>query len=316
MIDYPNLQATLRAGGLLPDAIVSGGLQRCRVDGDHPGRRSGAYRLFDDERPSCPWWNWKTGASGVWFSEGLQATDADYRRMRLLYERERLRRVEEQKARWARHQAKLMRLWDRGWPVTEDCPAGLYFRRRGIGVPCTDALRFVDSLNYWNGDGTRIGSFPALLAAVTTPTGDLAAIHRTYLTSEGHKAPVPVVRKLTATSGPMAGASIKIGMPSIRADSRLGLGVAEGIETALAASALHGVPVWPCISANGLAAFQPPEDVKQLYIFADHDENGVGQAAASKLARRVAATGGVVRILVPEVPGDWNDELMARRAAI
>ncbi|HEU0228928.1 MAG TPA: toprim domain-containing protein, partial [Burkholderiaceae bacterium] len=221
-----------------------------------------------------------------------------------------------QLAQWAENRVTLSRLFDAAGAITDACPAGIYLDRRGLSIPNSDALRFMPKLDYWH-DGQLLGTFPAMLAAVTSPSGALVSVHRTYITPEGHKAPVPTVKKLMATAGPMAGTSIKIGAPLARPDGRLGLGVAEGIETALAASILSGVAVWSCVSAHGLEAFEPPGDVHYLYCFGDHDASGVGQKAASDLAHRAARSGLSARIWIPEAPGtDWNDELISRRASV
>src|SRR3546814_5959549 len=45
------------------------------------------------------------------------------------------------------------------------------------------------------------------------------------------------------------------------------MGVAEGIETALAVTRDFGIPCWSTISADGLKAFTPPAIVKRLRIF-------------------------------------------------
>ena len=47
------------------------------------------------------------------------------------------------------------------------------------------------------------------------------------------------------------------------------LGIAEGIETALAASYRFGVPVWSAI----LESWEPPTGVKRMIVFGDNDEN-------------------------------------------
>jgi putative DNA primase/helicase len=47
------------------------------------------------------------------------------------------------------------------------------------------------------------------------------------------------------------------------------LGVSEGVETAMSAAIIHGVPVWACICAGNMAEFEPPEAVRKVIIFGD-----------------------------------------------
>lgn len=89
-------------------------------------------------------------------------------------------------------------------------------------------------------DGTEIGHFPAMLGAVTSPEGVLVGLHRTYISKAGLKAPVSCPKKLSRTSGLLAGASIKLHEPSV-INGKLTLGVAEGIETALACYLASGI---------------------------------------------------------------------------
>ncbi len=311
-----SLAPTLAAAGLLVDTIEPGRLMRCRVEGDRRGRRSGAYRLFTDGRPACPWWNWKAGTAGVWTSDGPPLSEAERHQQRQRIAQAQRERQQQQAEQWAQNLPGLIRQWNSAQPLTEHCAAGMYLARRGLPVPTGDALplRFAPALPYW-GDGEWLGTFPAMLAAVTSPTGALVALHRTYLTEDGRKAPVPVTKKLTSTAGPMAGASIKL-WPPMQRNGEMVLGLAEGIETAIAASAMAGIPAWPCVSAGGLEQFEPPAGVQRIYIFGDNDRNGTGQRAAARLAQRAARMGLEARTLIPPSPGaDWNDELTARRAA-
>lgn len=57
------------------------------------------------------------------------------------------------------------------------------------------------------------------------------------------------------------------------------LGIAESVETALAATALFGVPCWSVLNAGRLEGWEPPEGVTEVVIFGDNDLNSVGQAA-------------------------------------
>jgi phage/plasmid primase-like uncharacterized protein len=73
-----------------------------------------------------------------------------------------------------------------------------------------------------------------------------------------------------------------------------GLGLAEGIETALAAAHIHS-PVWAAIDAGNLSAFPVLPGIESLTIFADHDVPGL--KAAQACGTRWQAAGREVRIL-------------------
>ena len=120
---------------------------------------------------------------------------------------------------------------------------------------------------------------PAMLALITNPTGEPISVHRTYLAADGGKADLPVQRKAVSSFGP--GPTIRL------APVAPIMGIAEGIETALSATKLFGVPTWSVMSDYGMATFEPPPEVEQLIIFADHDEHGAGQRAAASLAERL-----------------------------
>jgi putative DNA primase/helicase len=87
------------------------------------------------------------------------------------------------------------------------------------------------------------------------------------------------------------------------------LGVAERIETALAAQLLFGFPVWACLSAGQLTTFEPPTGTQRLVVCGDNDADGIGQRAAYTLAAQLA-TRLALEVRIPDQADiDWNDVL-------
>ena len=199
----------------------------------------------------------------------------------------------------AKKMAAIKRIWNETEPVCKGDPVWLYLNKR-IGLEIIPAcIRHHPALPYI--DNGNVDYYPALVAAVTDSEGVGIGVHRIYLTSEGEKAPVESAKKLLAGKA-LGGASVKLG--------RVGcdLGIAEGIETALAASMRFSVPVWSAISANLLEQWLPPKDVKHVVIFGDNDESYTGQASSFVLARKLKNKGFSVSVRIPETVGtDWAD---------
>lgn len=198
----------------------------------------------------------------------------------------------------------LRRVWSEATPLQPGDEAMRYLAGRGLHVDLPmPVLRLHSGLAYRD-SGEILGRFPALVALVTGPDGGGLTLHRTYL-QDGNKAPVPSPKKL------MPGRSIKGGAIRLHPAGDV-LGVAEGIETALAAGQLFGVPVWSCIAAAGIESFIPPKGVRKVIVFGDNDMSGTGQAAAWTLAKRLIAAGLSVEVKLPERVGtDWADEVTA-----
>ena len=150
-----------------------------------------------------------------------------------------------------------------------------------------------------------------MIARVCDVNGAGQTLHRTYLTSDGGKANVKPCRKLMPGGFPKGGA-IRLAPAAAR------MGVAEGIETALSASVIGKMPVWSTVSEALLQTWQPPEIAKEIFIWADNDENYVGQHAAYALAKRLKLENGDLEISVwiPDKVGtDWNDVLLREGVA-
>lgn len=200
----------------------------------------------------------------------------------------------------AKKMAAVKRIWNDAEPVSKGDPVWLYLNRR-IGLELIPAcLRFHPALPYV--DGESVDYFPALVAAVSNHENQGIGVHRIYLTSAGEKAPVEKAKKLMA-GRPLNGGSIKLGAAGEV------LGIAEGIETALAASRKFSVPVWAAISAGLLEQWMPPESVKTVIVFGDNDASYTGQASAYALAKKLRLKGVNADVRIPELLGtDWADQ--------
>ena len=199
----------------------------------------------------------------------------------------------------------LRRAFKESRPIQREDEAHAYLAGRGLALhDLPENVRTHPGMNYRD-DGAVLGTFPTMLATVTDATGRAVSMHRTYI-QNGRKAAVPAPKKLMAGL-PLAGAAIRL-TPISRV-----LGIAEGVETALAAAELFEVPTWSCISTSGIESFEPPEGVEHVVIFADNDTNFAGQAAAYRAAHRLTLKGIEVEVCIPPTVGDWLDEMNRRR---
>lgn len=181
---------------------------------------------------------------------------------------------------------------------------GEYLLARGCVIPPVDGdLRFHPALKHPASD--QIG--PALVALVThAVTRVPRTLHRTWIRADGRKADCDRPRML------LGGHEKEYGLIRLWPDETVttGLGIAEGIETAL--SLAHAfTPVWSCIDAGNLAAFPLLEGIEALTVSADNDADGKGIASANACADRWAEAGREVRVVLPQV-NDLND--LARAA--
>jgi phage/plasmid primase-like uncharacterized protein len=141
-----------------------------------------------------------------------------------------------------------------------------------------------------------------MLARIDNIDGELIGVHRTFLRPDGSgRADVEPAK---AMLGRAAGGAVRL------APATETLMVAEGIETALSAMQVVGVPTWAALSANGIEMLIMPRIVRSIVILADHDANGRGVRAARMAVQRWLAERRQVRVAVPARVGtDFNDVL-------
>jgi hypothetical protein len=91
-------------------------------------------------------------------------------------------------------------------------------------------------------------------------------------------------------------------------DGRLGL--AEGIESALAAKALTQIPCWASLGNERFGLVSIPESVSELHLFVDHDAGG--DIAEERARSAYACENRTIVTRRPRGHGkDWNDALQA-----
>lgn len=180
-----------------------------------------------------------------------------------------------------------------------------YLQARCCALPPLDGdLRFHPALRHPPTGYTG----PALVGLVTdAATRQPLTWHRTWIAADGTKAQIEPARMLLGGYR-KAGGVIRLWPDE---GVTLGLGVAEGIETAL--SLAHAfAPVWAAIDAGNLGTLPVLPGIESLLIAADHDPAGI--KAARQCAERWAAQGREVGlVLPPEAKTDLND--LARREA-
>lgn len=295
----------LRTVGFAPHQIKPHGLTRFPTS-SRPSNRDGWVRVMQDGivRFGC----WRQGITG-WWRDGVgnhQSHKRDEHADKLA--------LAEQEKKNQRNGRINAQTFDCAYALHRQSPVGQYLVYRGLGALKKRPLALrMATLPYFEGCIDQ-GQFPVMLGAVTTPAGALVGFHRTYISDIGRKAPVPYPKKLSRTSGLLAGASIKLFEPAT-INGKLTLGVAEGIETALACYLGSGIPTWSCVSASGIKSFQWPACLQSLVVFGDNDASGVGQSAARDLAGRAAAAGLECRVLIPQTIGsDWLDDYVGGTA--
>jgi putative DNA primase/helicase len=171
-----------------------------------------------------------------------------------------------------------------------------YLRGRGLTCPIPPVLRFHPRLWHRNGGA----HWPAMIGARTDVAGRIVAVHRTYLTFEGKKAPVG--DKVKMDLGPCRGTCIRL---SPVANELL---IAEGIENALSGMVATGRPGWAAGSAAALRRAELPLEVRRITFLSDGDAASAGAERMCTAMWR--SEGREVRIARPPAGKDFNDVLL------
>lgn len=182
-------------------------------------------------------------------------------------------------------------------------PAERYLAGRGIAVSSPD-LRYHPRMPL--GPKGAVRFLPALVAAVRNDAGILA-LHRTFLApDDGGLARFDQPKRAL---GSLGSGAVRLAYPR---GGRLGL--AEGVESALSALQLFGIPCWATLGNERFGLVTIPESVRELHLFVDNDAGG---RLAEERALEAHAREGrrIVTRPPPRHGDDWNDELVRRKRA-
>jgi putative DNA primase/helicase len=194
--------------------------------------------------------------------------------------------------------------WYKAWQILRTArlagtePPTEYFRGRGIEnvpanamlLPTEDAVRLT---------GKR---FPAMVFPITDERG-IQGAHLTFLTKEQKEnAKDKDGKNVRRLFGPTKGGFVILGA----SDPDKPLLVAEGIEDALSAAQLTGLPAIATTGTANLKAVNPPP-CSEIIICGDNDDPG--REAAEAAAGRLASAARKVRIAIPREHKDWNEAL-------
>ena len=195
-------------------------------------------------------------------------------------------------------------------------PMAFYLASRSIDLArlpsnIGEALRFHSACPFRLDDGStaRLPAMVALLRDIITNVS--TGIHRTALKADGSgKADMPGLGNPRKMLGRAKGAVVKL---SPDAEITSGLGIAEGIETALSVLSAGWAPVWACGSAGTIADFPVLPGIASLTVFADADQIGIKAAMACQT--RWISDGRECRVIRPRTDGqDWNNVTQGKAA--
>jgi hypothetical protein len=198
----------------------------------------------------------------------------------------------------ARRKAAL-EMWGAARPIAGTI-AENYLRGRAISIDLPPTLRYAGALKHHD-TGLLL---PGMIGVVQSGDRRVIAIHRTFLTESGKKAPLSTPKMAL---GALGDGAVRLAAAGPE------LGIAEGIETGLSAMEIFGVPVWATLGGERLRKIALPPDVVHVTIFAD---NGApGRALALKAVETYTSRRKVTLRFPPVEFSDWNDVLQARRGA-
>lgn len=300
------LREVLNETGLLteymPLSIVPGKIVRFKTSSDKPGKKSGAYCVFCDERPAGWVCNWKTGEKTTFTMNNLPPlSSAESERLRLSMEKERVERARERERAHRQIAVVADRMWKTGKPADEKFP---YLQKKH--VPPFGLRSGMNEVKRDENGAERGGNTEVLYVPLfSVDTKKLVNLQQIY----------PTGKKYALSGGGMSGVFSPIG----KNDSGPIL-ICEGWATGATLHLISGYTVICSMNAGNLPAVtrgirvQRPD--RDIIICADNDwetELRTGKNPGRIAACKAAEAAGVGAPVYPDFSkedeglSDWND---------
>ena len=166
-------------------------------------------------------------------------------------------------------------------------PVLAYLRHRGITATPPDCIRYRQY---------AYRQFGAMVALATDEAGEVLALQQVYLTAEGRKAPVKVVKR---TNKAVEGWAERA---AVRLPGREPLVLCEGVETALSVWQATGQETWACLGISNIGRAPVPANATVIIA---RDGDLPGSKAEGQMARAssmLAQRGMTVLLATPRWP--------------
>jgi putative DNA primase/helicase len=175
---------------------------------------------------------------------------------------------------------------------------------RRISIPLPSILRYGMHRH-------RGRDWPTMAVPLSAVEGQQTGTQLLFLGPEGRKADLPKKHQ-RRSYGIIKGSAVRLA----EYDPQRELGVAEGVESALAVTQIFDVPTWATCGAGLLKSIQLPPEVRRVLIAADRDDSGIGQRNSWLLYQRLRSEGRAVDIVLPPLgTDDFSTLLMQQRGA-
>jgi P4 family phage/plasmid primase-like protien len=183
----------------------------------------------------------------------------------------------------------------------EGTPAEFYLKRRGITIPPPVSIRFRPYA--W-------GSIGAMVALATDNNGNVLALQQIYLTADGKKADLEVVKRTNKAVDKWAEQA------SVRLPGNTPLVLAEGVETALSIWQATGHETWACLGVSNMSRAAVPEGA-DVIIARDGDVPGSkADRQIKQVVAKLQARGHKILVAAPPEGKDFNDLLQLEGAGV